>query len=657
MNKAFYLNLAIDNLKKNARTIIPYILTSVLTTMMLYLVVSLTKNPHLNEMMGARTLTEMLGYGIVIIKIFAVIFLFYTHSFLVKRRQKEFALFSILGMEKKHLARVLFYETLICLLLSLSIGVGLGLLFDKAMVLLIERILNMKVTLGFYVSFQAMKECLITFSLIYVLIYFYSMIRMHVSSPIELLHSEHMGEKEPKAKWLLSIIGILCLGVGYYLSISTKNPLSAFLYFFVAVILVIIGTYLLFTTVSIAFLKLLKKNKNYYYKTNHFISVSSLMYRMKQNAMGLANICILSTMVLVMLSTTLSMWFSIDEVVNAQWSREVVANAYGQSWDVDFDHLTDKIVKMGVTPKNILSYKSLMFSGYLKNGILKTDFKSEGMNAVNAAQQFICIPYDEVKDYEGLHAFLKPNEIYVYSNTGKEYGSSLSLFGKEYLVKKQLSHFKLDKGNPDMTDRIYLIVNSMDTLKLIQQDEITAYGQNASHLEAVYAFDCDGKDRSVVKKILNSNDEDLNVLIWASKSEKAQGLIGMYAGFLFIGIFLSTLFIMATILIMYYKQITEGYEDKERFEIMQKVGLEQKDVKKAIHSQVLTVFFMPLCVAGIHVCFAYPLIEKLLHLLFVSNAMLFIKVTTLCFVVFALIYILIYLFTSKVYYGIVRRNV
>lgn len=657
MNKAFYLNLAVDNLKKNARTIIPYILTSVLTTMMLYLVVSLTKNPHLNDMMGARTLTEMLGYGIVIIKIFAIIFLFYTHSFLVKRRQKEFALFSILGMEKKHLARVLFYETLICLLLSLSIGIGLGLLFDKAMVLLIERILNMKVTLGFYVSFQAIKDCLITFSLIYVLIYFYSMIRMHVSSPIELLHSEHMGEKEPKAKWLLSIIGILCLGMGYYLSVTTKNPLTAFLYFFVAVILVIIGTYLLFTTVSVAFLKLLKKNKNYYYKTNHFISISGMMYRMKQNAIGLANICILSTMVLVMLSTTLSMWFSIDEVVDAQWSREVVANAYGQSWNVDFDDVTNKIVQMGITPKNILSYKSLAFSGYLKNGVLTTDYKSEGMNAVNAVQQFVFLPYSEVKDYEGIRGSLKPNEVYLYSNTGKVSSASITLFNKKYIVKKQLSQFKLDNGNPDVTSRIYLIVDSMDTLKVIEKAERNVYGQNASYLQATYGFDCDGKDVSVVKKIMDSKDEELNSLIWASKSEKAQGLIGMYAGFLFIGIFLSTLFIMATILIMYYKQITEGYEDKDRFEIMQKVGLEQKDVKKAIHSQVLTVFFMPLCVAGIHVCFAYPLIEKLLHLLFVSNAMLFIKVTALCFVVFALIYILIYLFTSKVYYGIVRRNV
>lgn len=225
MNRWFYLRLSINHLKKNARMIVPYILTSVLTTMMLYLVVSLTNNPHINELEGGRILTQMLGYGVVIISVFALIFLFYTHSFLVKRRQKEFALFSILGMEKKHLARVLFYETCICLLASLGFGIGFGLLFDKAMVLLIERILGIKVTLGFYFSIKALKVCLVTFSLIYLLIYIYSMVRMHISSPIELLHAEHMGEKEPKARWFLSFVGLFCLGIGYYLSVTTKNPL------------------------------------------------------------------------------------------------------------------------------------------------------------------------------------------------------------------------------------------------------------------------------------------------------------------------------------------------------------------------------------------------------------------------------------------------
>ena len=261
MSRTFYLNLAVDNLKKNARTIIPYILTSVLTTMMLYMVVSLANNPHLNEIVGGTSIKQLLGFGIVIIEIFAFIFLFYTHSFLIKRRQKEFALFSILGMEKKHLARVLFYETLITLLVSLILGIGLGVLLDKAMFLIIAKMIGADIILGFYFSFIGMRQCALVIGLIYVLIYFYSMIRIHISSPIELLHSSHMGEKEPKAKWVLSIIGILCLGIGYYLSITTKNPLSALYVFFVAVVLVIIGTYLLFTSISVTFLKLMKKNK------------------------------------------------------------------------------------------------------------------------------------------------------------------------------------------------------------------------------------------------------------------------------------------------------------------------------------------------------------------------------------------------------------
>lgn len=654
MSRAFYLNLAVDNLKKNARTVIPYILTSILTTMMLYTVVSLASNPHLNEIVGGTSIKQLLGFGIVIIEIFAFIFLFYTHSFLIKRRQKEFALFSILGMEKKHLARVLFYETFITLLVSLALGIGLGILFDKAMFLIISKMIGADIILGFYFSSKGIRQCVFVIGLIYVLIYFYSMIRIHISSPIELLHSDHMGEKEPKAKWFLSIVGILCLGVGYYLSLSTKNPLTALYSFFVAVVLVIIGTYLLFTSISVTFLKVMKKNKNYYYKTNHFISISGMMYRMKQNAVGLANICILSTMVLVMLSTTLSMWTSIDDIVDSQYPRNIIGMGYGDAANIDFDEMSEELIRMGVVPKNLLAYKELGYSGYLKDGTLITDYRNEGMNAINEVQEFDCLPLKDIQDYEKIKGDLKPNEIYVYSNVETIKEKTLSLFGKEYVVKKQLDHLKMDENNPNVTEHYYIIVDSEKTLEMMQEDQTNVYGDNASTIYASYSFDCDANDRKVVEKL--TKNENINDFVWKNKSDQKRGLIEMYAGLLFIGIFLSFLFIMATILIMYYKQITEGYEDKDRFEIMQKVGLEQRDVKKAIHSQVLTVFFMPLLVAGIHISFAYPMIEKLLHLLFVNDSWLYIRTTMMCFVAFALVYIVIYVLTSKVYYGIVKRN-
>lgn len=356
MSRAFYLNLAVDNLKKNARTIIPYILTSVLTTMMLYMVVSLANNPHLNEIVGGASIKQLLGFGTVIIEIFAFIFLFYTHSFLIKRRQKEFALFSILGMEKKHLARVLFYETLITLLVSLILGIGLGVLLDKAMFLVIAKMIGADIILGFYFSFIGMRQCVLVIGLIYVLIYFYSMIRIHISSPIELLHSDHMGEKEPKAKWFLSIIGILCLGIGYYLSITTKNPLSALYVFFVAVVLVIIGTYLLFTSISVTFLKLMKKNKNYYYKTNHFISISGMMYRMKQNAVGLAEyLYSFNNGFSHAVVKSLSMWSSIDRVVDSQYPRDFIGTGYGEAANIDFDEMNEELIRMGIVPKNLLA--------------------------------------------------------------------------------------------------------------------------------------------------------------------------------------------------------------------------------------------------------------------------------------------------------------
>lgn len=480
------------------------------------------------------------------------------------------------------------------------------------------------------------------------------MIRIHISSPIELLHSDHMGEKEPKAKWFLSIIGILCLGIGYYLSITTKNPLSALYVFFVAVVLVIIGTYLLFTSISVTFLKLMKKNKNYYYKTNHFISISGMMYRMKQNAVGLANICILSTMVLVMLSSTLSMWSSIDRVVDSQYPRDFIGTGYGEAANIDFDEMSEELIRMGIVPKNLLAYKELGYAGYLKNGTLITDYRDEGINAVNEIQAFYCLPLKDIQDYENIKGSLKPNEIYVYSNVEKAKEKTLSLFGKEYVVKKQLNHLKMDERNPNVTEHYYIIVDSEKTLETMQEDQTNVYGDDASTIYASYSFDCDANDRRVIEKLTQNGN--INNFIWTNKSDQKQGLIELYAGILFIGIFLSFLFIMATILIMYYKQITEGYEDKDRFEIMQKVGLEQSDVKKAIHSQVLTVFFMPLLVAGLHVCFAYPMIEKLLHLLFVSDSWLYVRTTSMCFVAFALVYIVIYVLTSKVYYGIVKRN-
>lgn len=655
MNRAFYLHLSMDNLKKNARTIIPYILTSTFTILMLYLTVSLSTNPGLKNMMGTMTMTEMLGYGVVVIKIFALIFLFYTHSFLMKRRQKEFALFSMLGMEKKHLARVLFYETCICLVISLFGGIVLGMLFDKAAFLGIAKILQVKNIFGFHISSKAIQDCLITFGCIYLLIYLYSVIRLRASSPIQLLQSSKSGQKEPKARWILSVVGLVCLIGGYYLSLSTKNPLAAFMNFFIAVILVIIGTYLLFTTVSVAFLKLLKKNKQYYYQTNHFISVSSMMFRMKQNAIGLANICILSCMVLVTLSTTLSMYSSIDKAVDSMYPRDAMGTVYQDGENVDFDQVSKDLKALHIETKDVWAYKLLIFTGSLKDGKLYTNY-DEAQNDSNKVVQINCLMLDDFNKIEKTKYSLKPNEILMYSNSDFLKQNHLKLFQKNYVVKKHLKSSKLDENNPEVLKRVTLVVDSLDTLKGLYQGQLKQYGTNASKVRAVYGFNCDGKDTSVIQKITNHETDSLSQFVWGGKEANGQEILSMYAGFLVIGIFLSFLFMMATILIMYYKQITEGYEDKERYVIMQKVGLEQRDVKKAIHSQVLTVFFMPLIVAGIHICFAFPMIEKLLHLLFVSDTILYIKVTIGCFVVFSLIYVLIYSLTSKVYYGIVSKK-
>ena len=397
----------------------------------------------------------------------------------------------------------------------------------------------------------------------------------------------------------------------------------------------------------------MKKNKNYYYKTNHFISVSGMMYRMKQNAVGLANICILSTMVLVMLSTTLSMWSSIDSIVDSQYPRSVMGNGYGDASNIDFDEMNEELIRMGIVPKNLLAYKRLDYAGYLKNGTLITDYRNEGMNAVNEIQEFYCFPLKDIQDYENIKGSLKPNEIYVYSNVETIKEKTLSLFGKEYVVKKQLDHLKMDENNPNVTEHYYIIVDSEKTLEKMQQDQIHVYGDNASAIRAYYSFDCDANEREVIKKL--GQNGSINDFIWLSKSDQKQGLIELYAGFLFIGIFLSFLFIMATILIMYYKQITEGYDDLERYHILQQVGLSKEEVKKSINSQIVTIFFLPLIVAIIHVMVAFHIENIMLQGFSIFDPLVLLKFDAITIIIFAILYYSIYRMTSHTYYNIIKR--
>lgn len=631
--------------------------------MMYYMVSSLSMNPNMMNMIGGDIMQQILSLGIYVITVFAVIFLFYTNSFLIKRRKREFGLFNILGMEKKHLSIVIALESMIVFLVSMVLGIGIGILLDKAFYLLIAKMLNASIALGFYISYQSIVNSIILFLIIFVLMYLFSLIQINLSNPIELLHGDQHGEKEPKTKWLLAIIGLICLGTGYYMSVSIQDPVTAFVFFMVAVILVVIGTYMLFTAGSIVILKLLRKNKRYYYKTNHFISVSNMIYRMKQNAVGLGNICILSTMVLVMLSTTISLWVGMNDIIETRFPRDITVSINSVDSNqalYTIDDMNYAIEQAGIQTDDELVYRTLSVSAFNQGNTYTFGNENMSLQDISNVVVLYFITLDDYNRTEGTNVSLAPDEVLVFPS-GKQFDhKTIDIASNTFKVKGILDSIKADSNySANLQNSMFVVVDSMDTLFMIDDLQKQAYGDNASYIHTSYDFNLSKSEGMSVKEATDSlianYPGDTTYMMVDTQEGNYEDLLSLYASFLFIGIFLSFLFIMATVLIMYYKQITEGYEDKKRFEIMQKVGLNKREVKKTINSQVLTVFFLPLVVAAIHIVFAFPMIEKMLRLLYLDNTNLYIMTTVICFGVFALVYVLIYFLTSKVYYGIVRN--
>lgn len=663
MSKFFYLKLALTNIKKNKKTYIPFLLTCMLTIAMFYDICSLAGNDGLNAMPGANEMVMMLNLGTYVVGIFAVIFLFYTYSFLMKKRKKEFGLLNILGMEKKHISLLIAFEILIVAMISLCFGWIVGISLDKFLFMIISKMFKSQTTFGFYISLTAIKSSLILFGMIFFVMYMNTIRQIQLSNPIELLHSGEYGEKEPRSKWVLTLLGLFTLSTGYYISLTTDNPISAMFLFFGAVILVIIGTYLLFTAGSITLLKALKKNKRYFYQPHHFISVSGMIYRMKQNAAGLANICILSTMVLVMISTTFSLWIGIEDLTKQRYPREIIAYTKANEQDIQTIHrVSEQLLKeMNLKKDNVLDYRYVEFAGYQKGQSIYTDRNGIYSNLTADICTVLVTDLDDFNRNMNTNYTLKDNEILLYGNRREFDYDQFEVFDYHFEIKEHLDEF-MGNGNTaaNVTPGYFIVVHDENILDNIYQLQEKAYGNNSSLLYDYYGFDIDASRsdieeyyRSFVKKLgvngLDGYDVECKTMSYAS-------FISLYGGFLFIGVFLSLLFIMATILIIYYKQITEGYEDKERYEIMQKVGMDHKMVKTSINSQVLTVFFLPLVSAVIHLAFAFPIISKLLSMLMLSDIKLYIYCTLACIGVFTLAYILIYSITARSYYTIVKRD-
>ena len=655
MHSGLYRRLAASTLKKNARTYLPYLLSACGTVAVFYILAYLALDS------GSGTTGMVMQLGAIVVGIFALIFLFYTNSFLIKRRKKELGLYGILGMEKRHIFRMMAYETLYCFLISVVSGLAVGLLFSKGVQLLFLHILQMPVQWGFAFSPSAALVTVLLFAGIFFLTLLSNLRQVHISQPIELLRGSQVGEREPRANWPLAILGVVLLAAGYALAQFVNNPIWAFILFFLAVILVILGTYALFTSTSIAALKLLRRNKTYYYQTKHFISVSGMIYRMKQNAAGLASICILSTMVLVMVSTTTSLYAGMNEMFS-WYTRDFRVRAYADSESGGYTPSAPSrliLSQQGYEPLDEQVYSSLSFAT-VRDGEGGFAFvPQDDANAMEASvddiMQFTMLTLADYNLLSNNAYELAQGEVLLAAARGTDDFDQpeLRVFGLEFDVAANVTAPDIYAADYMGTELYYLIVPDAHTFWQIANLEIQFYGNNATYVENVYAFNVDA-GASVDEQAALRTDllAQGSVSVTCTALDK-QGIQEFYGSFFFLGIFLGLLFLMATAMIIYYKQISEGYDDRARFELMQKVGMTAEEIRSAVRSQVLTVFFFPLVMAGVHIVFAFKMIAMLMSLLQLTNTTLFALTTVVCFFAFAAVYALIYAITARSYYRIV----
>lgn len=642
MNNFIYEKLAVTNLKNNRKTYVPYIFTGVLTVMMFYIIDALSRGKGITQ----DTLKICLQYATGVIVVFAVIFLFYTNSFLIKRRKKEIGVYNILGMGKRHIARMMAVETILTAGISILGGLVFGIIFGKLMYLLLLKILHNSVDMQFSVNGTAIVQTVILFAGIFLLTYLYNILQIQLVNPVELLHGGNQGEKEPKSRWLLVIVGVAALGNGYWIALTTEAPLEVLLKFFVAVVCVIIGTYALFIAGSIVVLKILRKNKAYYYNPKHFTSVSGMIYRMKQNGAGLANICVLSTMVLVMVSTTVSLYAGMEDILDSRFPRDV--SIVCNEADTNKEETLQRLIKEQCEKAGVKITDRVRYRYGSMNAVLKGD-KLENVDQYYPDNHFYYVEMmtqDEYNRIEKRNVSLEEQEILTYTSNGKCGKKEINIAGRNYQVKKELSEMTSQpKSTAEMYKTLYIVFANAEQIERIEP---------FSYADKFNLKGDDGKQKEALEQIQNEFYEKIPDGMMESRMLSRSSFYELYGGLFFIGIYLGSMFIMATVLIIYYKQISEGYDDRERYQIMQKVGMSKKEVKRSIRSQVLSVFFLPLVVAVIHVAVAFKVMTKILGVLNLTNVSLFAVCTIITIAVFAVFYIIVYSITAKEYYRIVN---
>lgn len=659
MKFGFYPKMAWSGIRKNRRLYLPYLLTCVGMVMMFYIVSFLSISPMLRNIEGGETVQSMLQFGCGVIGVFALLFLFYTNSFLLRRRKKEFGLYNILGMGKWNIARVLFWESLIIAAIALTGGLAAGIAFSKLAELGMLNILHAEVSFSLTLMPGAILQTLELFAIIFLLLLLNSLRQIHFSNPIALLRSENVGEKPPKANWFLALLGVLLLVAAYVLAVRIEDPVEALVWFFVAVIMVIIATYLLFITGSVAVCRILQKKKNYYYQTNHFVSVSSMAYRMKRTGSGLASICILCTMVLVIVSSTVCLYFGAEDVLRNRYPRNINLDTTLTGEQQPDSEVIETLRSLAgqtlqtydAAPENVLDYRIAEVAAYMKDGRISLD--DPGIQSFSNIWQIFFVPLEDYNRLMGQSETLEPNEALIYTTKSSFEEDTLVFENLEMKIKKTVPGF-VENGLDAMQVVPSMFIFVPDFYRTL--NACTDWTDEEIALHWFYEFDLDTSDE-VQMQIRDQIAEDtgkfdFSVVCTSVAAERAS-FYGMFGGLFFLGILLGVVFIFAAVLIMYYKQISEGYEDQARFEIMQKVGMTKRDIRKSVNSQILTVFFLPLLTAGLHLTFAFPMIRRLLLMFALNNVKLLTLTTIGCFLVFALSYVLVYRVTSKAYCSIV----
>ena len=678
MKKFFYPRLAWDGLRKNRQLSRPYLLTCICMVAVFYILSYLNSPMALALIVkGASVVRDIMNLGRFVILVFSLVFLYYTYSFLLRRRSREFGLYNVLGMGKRNLVRIIAWENVITFAISMTCGLFLGILLSKLAELGLVNLLGGTIDFVFRVHTTSIWQTFLLYALIFGLLMLSAVIRTARANAVSLMKSENAGEKPPKGNWLFAILGVLILGGAYYIAISVSNPVTAILMFFIAVVMVILATYLLMITGSVKMCRILQSNKGYYYKAKHFVSVSSMAFRMKRNGAGLASICIIATMILVMLSTTTCMWFGAEDSLKKNYPREIntvvtlrdPAKLTDGSPEQAAAIIQDYLQEKGITPKDIQEQRFVSLSGVQKDGFIQCDYTTASLGAdFSTLREIYLVSPDSIETSDNVPLNLAADEVVLIADGMDFSDDTLTLAMGDKKHSWKVRHYeRKDTGGTTSGMGFPIMTVAVSDLDAAVKDLDKGDDADGREIQSIwkYGFDTGLSDEENTA-LDNDMDEELrerirdvftnDAIMWHYTESRAGGsadFYGTYGSLFFIGILLSIVFVCAAVLIIYYKQISEGYEDAKRFDIMQKVGMTKKEIRSSISSQLLTVFALPLLFAGMHLIFAFPMIRKMLALLSLTDVALFMRTTLISFVVFGLFYAIVYRLTSRVYYRIV----